>query len=110
QRLLAETTVHHLWHLAGVFAAHVGAVVLIAQKCPPSKIHTVLWTREKWDPEADVINPVPTEGINPIPQSLFINQPHAELCYLLDNAQGTLVEQLHACGNMASGAKQNHFV
>ncbi|HLG76966.1 MAG TPA: N-6 DNA methylase, partial [Ktedonobacteraceae bacterium] len=28
QRLLAETTIHHLWHLADVFSAYVGAVVI----------------------------------------------------------------------------------
>ncbi|HZU00984.1 MAG TPA: TaqI-like C-terminal specificity domain-containing protein [Ktedonobacteraceae bacterium] len=110
QLLLAETTVHHLWHLAGVFAAHVGAVVLIAQKYPPAKLHTVSWTREKWEPEADAINPVPTKGINPIPQSLFLNQSHAELCYLLGTVQGTLVGQLHIYVNMASEAGQNRFI
>jgi restriction endonuclease TaqI-like protein len=112
-----------------VFAARVGAVVLIAQKCPPVKLHTVSWTRGKWpsvgtafiasasrflqqecNPEADAINAVPTEGINPIPQSLFMNLPHAELRYLLGTVQDTLVGQLHACVNMASEAEQNRFV
>lgn len=48
QRLLEETTIHHLWHLSGVFEAYVGAVVIIAQKCPPLRMHQVTWVREKW--------------------------------------------------------------
>jgi len=48
-RLLQEFTIHHLWHLADVFAAQVGAVVIIAQKCPPGSSHQVFWMREKWE-------------------------------------------------------------
>jgi Eco57I restriction-modification methylase/restriction endonuclease TaqI-like protein len=123
QRLLAETTIHHLWHFSGVFAAHVGAVVLIAQKCPPPKIHTILWTRGKWPPVGtDLPRPsseypeggrgksVPTGSINPIPQSLFMNQPYAELRYLLGTVQGTLVERLHAYVSKVPEAERNHFV
>src|SRR5437868_2834433 len=45
--LLKDFTIHHLWHLADVFAAHVGAVVIIAQKCPPQNTHQISWVREK---------------------------------------------------------------
>ncbi len=48
KRLLKEFTIHHLWHLAGVFAAHVGAVVIIAQKCPAQQTHQVSWIRNRW--------------------------------------------------------------
>src|SRR5579863_6453359 len=47
-RLLETFTIHHLWHLANVFHAQVGAVVLIAQKCSPSTMHSISWMREKW--------------------------------------------------------------
>ena len=47
-RLLKEFSIHHLWHLADVFTAHVGAVVIIAQKVPPKSQHQVAWKRERW--------------------------------------------------------------
>src|SRR5439155_21839196 len=87
-----------------------GAVVLIAQKCLPPKLHVVSWVREKWTARADAINRVPTGGISPIPQSLFVNQPHAELRYLFGTVQGTLIEQLHVYVSKAPEAEQNHFV
>ncbi len=46
--LLEATTLHHLWHLSGVFAADVGAVIIIAQKCSPQPMHQVSWVRERW--------------------------------------------------------------
>src|SRR6266567_2462700 len=46
--LLKACTIHHLWHFSGVFAAHVGAIVIIAQKCPPQSMHQISWAREKW--------------------------------------------------------------
>jgi len=46
--LLKDFTIHHLWHLADVFTAHVGAIVIIAQKCPPQSTHQISWAREKW--------------------------------------------------------------
>ena len=124
QRLLAETTIHHLWHLSGVFAAHVGAVALIAQKRPPSRIHAVSWVRAKWTPPVGTdlsrppweYNPCggrdksgPTGGVHPIPQSLFVNQPRAELRYLLHTVQGTLIEQLHAYIHMAPKHQRIRF-
>src|SRR5579864_196550 len=47
-QLLKQVTLHHLWHLSGVFAAEVGAVVLIAQNTPPRSIHQVSWIRARW--------------------------------------------------------------
>src|SRR5947208_12367749 len=44
-QLLKQVTLHHLWHLSGVFAAEVGAVVQIAQHTPPTSTHQVSWIR-----------------------------------------------------------------
>ncbi len=46
--LLKDATIRHIWHLSGVFTAEVGAVVIIAQKCPPPPVHYVSWIRGKW--------------------------------------------------------------
>ncbi len=48
KHLLETFTIHHLWHLANVFNAQVGAVVLVAQKCSPTSTHAITWVREKW--------------------------------------------------------------
>jgi N-6 DNA Methylase/TaqI-like C-terminal specificity domain len=164
--LLAETTIHHLWHLAGVFAAGVGAVVIVAQKCLPKSFHAICWQRERWPTflkqrvqqtsaifdgytvgtplaasaapikplsvrnkrsmhassinaqpytQTDAASGVPTVGQDPscnralsadaasgvptksgyVAQTLLLNQPCAELRYLLNEVQGTLVERLH---------------
>src|SRR6266567_4291518 len=106
--LLKACTIHHLWHLADVFAAHVGAIVIIAQKCPPQSTHTISWAREKWQKT----NLAPTRGAttcsgtpcgcqvqetgNQVPQSLFLNQPGAEFCYLLSTEPGPSIERLRA--------------
>ncbi|MBV9227967.1 MAG: N-6 DNA methylase [Chloroflexi bacterium] len=91
ERLLAETTVHHLWHLSGVFSAYVGAVVIIAQKCPPHRMHQVSWVREKWQRDE------PTQyRMKTVSQALLARQPGRELRYLLSDVQGMLVERLHA--------------
>jgi hypothetical protein len=108
QSLLAETTIHHLWHLAGVFSAGVGAVVIVAQKCTPKKLHTICWQREHWStflarrlhqasPIFDGNVPHPTKVSTPgyVTQAMLLNQPHAELRYLLNEVRGTLVEHLH---------------
>ncbi len=47
-RLLEEVTLHHLWHFSDVFAADVGAVVIVAQRCPPQPMHHVSWIRGRW--------------------------------------------------------------
>jgi SAM-dependent methyltransferase len=50
--LLKGATIRHIWHLAGVFNAEVGAVVIIAQKCLPPPVHHVSWIRGKWQRSA----------------------------------------------------------
>src|SRR3989442_124898 len=111
--LLKEFTIHHLWHLADVFAAHVGAVVIIAQKCPSSGTHQISWVREKWQKDDLVTCPpdrVPTRGATTfslvtcsgspgrcqVHQSLLLHQPRAELRYLLSTEQGPTIERLRA--------------
>lgn len=102
QRLLKETTVHYLWHLADVFNAYVGAVVLIAQKCPPPPQHAIIWKRERWlrrQPTSTTIDRMAGKAQHPaihtISQTLLQRQPRAELRYLLSTIHGTLPEQLH---------------
>ncbi|GCE11372.1 Eco57I restriction-modification methylase domain-containing protein [Tengunoibacter tsumagoiensis] len=106
QRLLSETTIHHLWHLADVFEAHVGAVVVIAQKVPPCPLHQIHWRRERWLDYSLLRSTEQTLTLQggslssslahqTIPQSLLRQQPHSELRYLLGQLQGTVVERLH---------------
>ncbi len=93
QHLLTQTTIHHLWHFAHLFAAHVGAVVVIAQKCPPSSTHQVLWKRERWQPET-----VMAEPQQQVTQYLLQAQPQAQMRYLLGRYdQQSLVVALHTC-------------
>lgn len=89
-RLLEEATIHHLWHLSGVFVADVGAIVIIAQKCPPVRLHHVSWVRERWQS---------TSSFTPqrVQQSLFSRQPGSEFRYLLSQRQDGALEQLRAC-------------
>ncbi|HTI15031.1 MAG TPA: N-6 DNA methylase [Dictyobacter sp.] len=98
KRLLAETTIHHLWHLANVFTAYVGAVVIIARKGAPSKHHLIQWRRERWHPRNMNALTTPTPILNTQPQhveqSLLRRQPNAELRYLLSNQKNKLLEQL----------------
>ena len=77
-QLLKQVTLHHLWHLSGVFAAEVGAVVLIAQHTPPTSTHQVSWIRARWQ-----TSPL-THGQH-VAQQLFLRQPASELRYLLSN-------------------------
>jgi len=96
QCLLEETTVHHLWHLSHVFPAYVGAVVIIAQKRPPTRIHQIAWVREKWRKYDDkTVHTNHALSTSCIAQSLLYAQPSAELRYLLGTEQGTLIERLH---------------
>ena len=100
QRLLAETTIHHLWHLANVFTAYVGAVVIIAQKRSPSTLHHISWQRERWQRSSEtkqVAIPVQEQpGVaKTLAQALLSSQPGAELRYLLSDVQGTLITRLH---------------
>lgn len=98
QLLLSETTVHHIWHLADVFAAYVGAVVIIAQKTPPNHLHQISWHRTRWSdtvsPQAVNNNDPALEAASTVSQSLLSQQPGAELRYLLSAITGTLIERL----------------
>ncbi|MEO8956878.1 MAG: N-6 DNA methylase [Ktedonobacteraceae bacterium] len=105
KRLLKEFTIHQLWHLAGVFAAHVGAVVIIAQKCPPHQTHQVSWIRNRWGNKRETLSSVGLNtdkedvlhikrGSSTVPQTLFLRQPCAELRYLLSSGHGSSIEQL----------------
>ncbi len=89
-RLLQGFTVHHLWHLSGVFAADVGAVVIIAQKCPPLSMHQLSWVRARWQPA-----PLPSQ--QQVQQALLSRQPCAEFRYLLSQERGAAIERLRAC-------------
>lgn len=98
QRLLAETTVHHIWHLADVFAAYVGAVVIIAQKTPPPAHHQINWKRERWvdtmpKQALDEVR-LPLQMAATVSQDLLGQQPGAELRYLLSTVKGTIIERL----------------
>lgn len=87
-RLLRECRLVHLWHLSGVFAAEVGAVVLIAQKGSPATLHRVSWVRARWRGGQSLSPPQRVE------QALLVRQPGAELRYLLSQEQGRVVERL----------------
>ncbi len=96
QRLLQETTVHHLWHLSNVFPAYVGAVVIVAQKRPPTRVHQIAWMRKKWSKHEEkplhVSHAISTSCIS---QQLLQAQTGAELRYLLGNEHETLIERLY---------------
>ncbi len=120
--LLKACTIHHLWHFSGVFAAHVGAVVIVAQKCPAQSTHQVAWLREKWgainapftvskhiQPKEAHSNPAlaAMPRISTVNQSLFIRQPAAELRYLLGSEHTSTIELLHSCLDETSPARHN---
>jgi SAM-dependent methyltransferase len=90
-RLLEEATLHHLWHFSDVFAADVGAVVIIAQKCPPRRMHSVSWIRGRWQSNFSFASQ------HQVPQSLFSRQPGAEFRYLLSQGRGAALEHLRTC-------------
>jgi N-6 DNA methylase/restriction endonuclease TaqI-like protein len=87
-RLLEETTLHHIWHFSDVFAADVGAVVIIAQKSPPRRMHYVSWIRGRWKSKFSFASQ------HQVQQSLFSRQPGAEFRYLLSQGRGVALEQL----------------
>jgi SAM-dependent methyltransferase len=97
-RLLEEVALHHLWHLAGVFAADVGAVVIIGQRCAPRATHRVSWIRERWSVLHQAARPE-----NTIAQSVFLSQPGTELRYLLSSERGAVIERLRAILDDVSG-------
>src|SRR6266571_5427036 len=90
-RLLEETTLYHLWHFSDVFAADVGAVVLIARKSPPKRIHYISSIRGRWH---STVSFVPQQQVQ---QSLFSHQPGAEFRYLLSQGRGHALELLRSC-------------
>src|SRR2546430_12381142 len=90
-RLLEEVALHHLWHLAGVFAADVGAVVIIGQRCAPRATHRVSWMRGRWQSNFSVVLQ------HQVQQSLLSQQPDAEFRYLLSQGRGSALERLRTC-------------
>jgi hypothetical protein len=90
-RMLEEATLHHLWHFSDVFAADVGAVVIIAQKTPPKSMHHVSWLRGRWKTNFSFASQ------HLVQQSLFSLQPNAEFRYLLSQGKGTALERLRTC-------------
>ena len=110
--LLEECTIHHLWHLAGVFSAQVGAIVIIAQKCPAKSTHAVSWLREKWGGVGATLitGNAPADErqrASTVNQSLFRRQPTAELRYLLGSEEASTIELLHTCLDKSSPARHN---
>lgn len=133
RHLLEATALHHLWHFSGVFPAQVGAVVLIAQKRASTSAHYISWVREKWrvgtgegrDGGGDPCgrpsvpdtrsffrdgrpqgSPPPSTStpVSTVLQNLLLQQPGAELRYLLSEKQDTLITCLHEemCASRAS--------
>src|SRR2546429_8670132 len=90
-RLLEETTLYHLWHFSAVFAADVGAVVIIAQKSPPKSVHYISCIRGRWH------STVSLDAQHQVQQSLFSHQPGAEFRYLLSQGRGDALERLRTC-------------
>ncbi|HEY7414759.1 MAG TPA: TaqI-like C-terminal specificity domain-containing protein, partial [Ktedonobacteraceae bacterium] len=84
RRLLTATTIHHLWHLSGVFEAYVGAVVIIAQKKPPVRQHALSWVRASWRGDQQWLHDPKV-----MEQAILAAQPGAELRYLLMQAPET---------------------
>jgi SAM-dependent methyltransferase len=105
--LLSQTTVHHLWHLAGVFNAYVGAVVIIAQKHPPSESHGIAWLRAQWR-EGQISASLTAVQTGTIAQSSLCSQPQAELRYLLSDTRYALIKRLHQHLQASSRADIDH--
>ncbi len=88
ERLLKETTIYHLWHFSEVFAAEVGAVVIVARKTPPKSMHSISWKRGRWHSKLS------SDSHDHVQQSLFARQPGAEFRYLLAQGRGNDIERL----------------
>ncbi len=105
-RLLRECTVQHIWHLSGVFAAEVGAVVIVARKSLPHPLHRVHWTRARWRSSQlplDLETPAQRVG-----QALLASQPGAEFRYLLRGERGRVSERLRRA--LQNPAATNHLL
>jgi len=90
-RLLKETTIYHLWHFSDVFAAEVGAVVIVARNSPPKSVHSISWNRGRWHSTASLT------AQHEVRQSLFSQQPGNEFRYLLSQGRGDAIERLRTC-------------
>jgi hypothetical protein len=100
-RLLSECTLLHIWHLSGVFAAEVGAVVIIARKTPPRALHRVSWTRARWQSRQE------QQPAQRVAQTLLRSQPGAELRYLLSHEEGRVSERLRRALNAQRAQSDN---
>ena len=89
--LLEETTLYHLWHFSDVFAADVGAVVIIARKTPPKSMHYISWKRGRWHSTGSV------DAQHLVQQALFSHQSGSEFRYLLNEGRGDALERLRTC-------------
>jgi hypothetical protein len=90
-RMLEETTLYELWHFSDVFAAEVGAVVLIARKTPPKSTHFISCIRGRWH------STISLDAQHQVRQALFRHQPGAEFRYLLSQGSGDALERLRTC-------------
>lgn len=98
EQLLRHMTLFHLWHLSDVFAAEVGAVVLVARNVPPTPIHHIAWERARWQPSAPLASTQAPGAVEAqrIAQALLLRQPAAELRYLLSGEHGALFDRLRS--------------
>jgi hypothetical protein len=90
--LLRDCTLVHIWHLANVFPADVGAAVLIARKIPPRPLHRVNWTRTRW--QNGLRLPPVDQPARCVAQTQLARQSGAELRYLLGQQQGSEIERV----------------
>jgi len=104
-QLLRDCTLVHIWHLANVFTADVGAAVLIARKLPPHPLHRVNWTRARWQSGWQPISA--DQPARRVAQLQLARQPGAELRYLLGLPQGREIERVRqALSARATCARQ----
>lgn len=103
-QLLRDCTLVHIWHLANVFTAEVGAAVLIARKLPPHPLHRVNWTRARWQSRLHLISA--DQPARRVAQLQLTCQPGAELRYLLGLRQGRESERVRQALSHAAGARQ----
>ncbi|HEV2474276.1 MAG TPA: N-6 DNA methylase, partial [Chthonomonadales bacterium] len=96
-QLLRQMTLQHLWHLSDVFAAEVGAVVLVAQNVPPATTHQVAWERGHWTASLPLLVAKAQKAeTRRVAQARLLSQPAAELRYLLSGEHGELLDRMRA--------------